>query len=346
MRSLPAALVLGAILAACSNDADTASTPVAADGGITDATTVDTGGADSAALDPNTPTLEPPPEGEGFQLAMDVVAPAGSEIWVCEVYPMPLKGGANINRVRMQQTPGTHHLTLSTLGLLGGGELEYGRYDCNDLYGDDSLMENQVMFYGNQGDAEHEMTLPEGIAATFPGQLDIIHEVHYVNATLEDVNVFSRVNAYVMPPEEFVEGIWGGQVRDEFIEIPAASEHTEWTRCVMNRDVEVLFLASHMHGRGELFTIAPFDGETVGDILYENDDWHVPKITQFEEPLIVPKGAGFEWACTWQNNDDHPVIYGSDSTDEMCNLSIVFTPFDTTALCEVVESSDGHLWSP
>ena len=344
MRALSAVLILSVSLWACSNDEDGSSSSV--QDAMVDTTTGDTALADVAQSDPNTPTLKPPAEDEGFQLSMDVVAPAGTEIWICEVYPMPLKGGANINRVKMQQTPGTHHLTLSTLGLLGGGQLEYGRYDCNDLYGDDSLMENQVMFYGNQGDAEHEMLLPEGIAATFPGQLDIIHEVHYVNATLEDVNVFSRVNAYLMPPEDFVEGIWGGQVRDEFIEIPAASEHSEWTRCVMNRDVEVLFLASHMHGRGKLFTIAPFDGENVGEIMYENDDWHVPKITQYQEPITVPKGEGFEWACTWKNNDDYPVTYGSESSDEMCNLSIVFTPFDTTALCEVVESSDGVLWSP
>jgi hypothetical protein len=259
---------------------------------------------------------------------------------------MPLKGGANIHSVEMEQTPGTHHLTLSTLGLLGPGSIEHGRYDCTDLYGDSSLMEDQIMFYGNQGDATHSMVLPDGIAATFPGTLDIIHEVHYVNATLEDVEVYSRINAYIMPAAEVVDGIWGGSVRDEFIEIPAESTHTEWTRCVMNRDVEILFLASHMHGRGERFTIAPYDGETVGEIFYENDDWHVPKIVQYEEPLVVPIGQGFEWTCTWKNDDDHVVNYGLDASDEMCNLAVVFTPFDTTALCEVVGSSDGVLWVP
>ena len=186
MRALIGTLILAATITGCSGDdgGSTAGTPAP-----TPDATADTATTVPPVADPNTPTLEPPAEDEGFQLSMDVVAPAGTEIWICEVYPMPLKGGANINRVKMQQTPGTHHLTLSTLGLLGGGGLEYGRYDCNDLYGDESLMENQVMFYGNQGDAEHEMVLPEGIAATFPGQLDIIHEVHYVNATLEDVNV-------------------------------------------------------------------------------------------------------------------------------------------------------------
>ena len=30
----------------------------------------------------------------------------------------------------------------------------------------------------------------------------------------------------------------------------------------------------------------------------------------------------------------------------MCNLAVVFKPFDLSGLREVVESSDGVLWSP
>ena len=70
-----------------------------------------------------------------------------------------------------------------------------------------------------------------------------------------------------------VEGIWGGNVRDENITIPANSTHTEWTRCVLNKDVDVIFLASHMHKLGKEFTIRLFDGTDSGDI-FTNDDWH------------------------------------------------------------------------
>lgn len=114
----------------------------------------------------------------------------------------------------------------------------------------------------------------------------------------------------------------------------------------MNRDVEVQFLASHMHELGVQFTIAPFDGETVGDVFYSNDDWHNPLITQYDPPLVVPQGQGFEWACTWENSRDADVTYGLTAQDEMCNLAMVFTPFDVTAWCDVVETSDGVLWKP
>jgi len=291
------------------------------------------------------PTLAPPAEDEGFQLALTAVAPAQSEIWVCEVYPLPTDDAASVHRVEYLQNEGTHHLTLSTM--LTGGTIPHGTYDCDDLYGDTSLMDDQIMIFGTQGEPEGQMILPDGVAAQLPGGLDIIHEVHYVNTSSEDLQLYSYLNAYTMDDDDVEEGIWGGSVRDEHIVIPPEAEsHSEWTRCVMNEDVEVLFLASHTHEKGIEFTIAPYDGETVGEVFFSNDDWHDPQITQYDPPLVVPAGEGFEFTCTWRNDSNEEVNYGPDSTDEMCNLAVVHTPFSVTAQCEVVESSDGELWSP
>ena len=305
--------------------------------------------SDNPSVDTSQPEiqpLEPPAEGQGFQMEMEMVAPPYSEVWICDVMSMPNTELASVHRVEMQQTAGTHHLTLSTLGLAPGSPLEHGRYECKDLYGDSSLMENQIMFYGNQSDAEHTMILPEGVAATLPPALDMIYEMHYVNVTDQPVTVYSTINAWTMPNEEVVDGIWGGSVRDEHINIPPNSTHTEWSRCVMNEDVEILFVASHTHAKGIEFTVAPFDGETVGEVFYTNTDWHVPQIVQYEEPIVLKKGEGFEWSCTWNNKTDEKVHYGLDASDEMCNLAIVHTPFSITALCEVVETSDGVLYTP
>jgi len=292
------------------------------------------------------PTLTPPPAGEGFQLAMTpFTAPAYSESWVCEVYDSPNTAYAPINRVEYLQNEGTHHMTLSTVAL-AGNRLEPGVYDCNDLYGDASLMSDQLMFFGNQGAGEGEMQLPEGVVADLPPNLQVIHEVHYVNATEAPVELYSVLNAWTIDPDDVTERIWGGQVRDETIALPAGAETTEWTRCVMNEDVEILFLASHMHQLGVRFTIAPFDGAESGEIFYDNDDWHDPKIIQYDPPITVPAGQGFEYACTWNNTTDQAVTYGLTADDEMCNMALVFTPFSPSAVCEVVETSDGVLWAP
>lgn len=297
-----------------------------------------------ATPQPEVEWLEPPPEGQGFQMTMEGHAPAYSEVWLCAVYPIPITSPAAVNRVEFQQNAGTHHMTLSTPGF-DAHPFEPGVYDCEEIYS--QAMDGLIMMFGGQGAAEGEMALPEGVAANLPSNIDIVHEVHYVNPTDQPVDLYSVVNAWTIPQDEVTDGIWGGQVRDENIVIPAhAQRHTEWTRCVMNTDVEVQFLASHTHALGVEFTVAPFDGQTTGEVFYTNDDWHDPKIVQYDPPLVVPAGTGFEYACTWQNPNAFEVTYGLTSEDEMCNLAIVHTPFDMSALCEVVETSDGVLYTP
>jgi hypothetical protein len=301
--------------------------------------------ADSAAAE-GRPVLAPPPAGEGFQLAMAGEVGAFEEAWLCAVYPIPIEEPTAVQWVEFNQNEGMHHITLSTLGLVSGGQFAPGTYDCNDLYGDSSLMENQIMFFGHQGEATGEMRLPDGVAATMPVGIDIIHELHYVNPTDETIELYSEVNAWSIPMSEVEEGIWGGSVRDEHINIPASETHTEWSRCLFNEDVEVLFLAAHQHQLGTKFTIRPFDGTEVGDVLFENTDWHSPQITQYDPPMVVPAGSGFEFECTWDNPNAHEVNYGLAADDEMCNMAVVHTPMSMSALCAVVETSDGVLYTP
>ncbi len=287
--------------------------------------------------------LEPPAEGEGFQLAMDYTVPPYTEAWKCLVYRLDTDTVANVNRIDYQQNYGMHHITISTSGFVGG-QLDTGLFDCEPLFID--LMDETMMIFGSQGYEEGTIQLPEGVAASVPAGIDIIHEIHYVNTTDKPVDLYSRLNAYTIPSEEMTDGVWGGNVRDENINIPANSEHTEWTRCVMNKDVDVIFLGSHMHKLGTLFNVRLFDGTESGEVFYTNDDWHNPNIVQYETPIHIPEGTGFEYSCTWNNPSDIPIEYGLTADDEMCNFTYVHTPYDINALCEVVETSDGVLWTP
>jgi hypothetical protein len=300
---------------------------------------------DTAGLGPGHPVLDPPATGDGFQVSMFGTAPPNTEVWLCSVYHLQTTEPAPVHAVQYLENEGMHHLTLSTTAL-STSTIEDGEYDCNDLYANSELMKDAVMMFGNQGEAEGTLTLPDGVAATLPAGLQVIQEVHYVNTTSEEVQIYSYLNALTIPEDEVVDGIWGGSVRDENIEIPPAGEHTEWSRCVMNEDVTVQFLASHTHARGRRFTIAPYDGTTVGDVFFDNDDWHDPMITQYTPGMFVPAGQGFEFSCTWDNTSEETVQYGFASTDEMCNMALVFTPFSMTATCEVVETSDGVLYEP
>ena len=148
------------------------------------------------------PVLAPPDEDKGFQMAMYGTAPPFSEVWLCSVYPLPIDavGLTAVQSVQYNQNEGMHHFTLSALGFsLSGQEVEnpiaHGEYDCNDLYSDSAVMEDAIMVFGGQGDAEGEMSFPDGTVANVPSTIDVLHEVHFVNPTPDEVEVYSDVLA-------------------------------------------------------------------------------------------------------------------------------------------------------
>ena len=180
---------------------------------------------DTATTAVSVPSLEAPPAGEGFQMAMTGVAPAYAETWLCHVYDLATTDVSPVNRVEFLEDDGMHHMTVSTTAL-GGYPLENGTYDCADLYADPQLMAAQTTIFGNQGSGEGEMQLPEGVVAMVPAGIQVIHEVHYVNPTADDVLLYAYVNAWTIPQDEVTDTIWGGQVRDETIHLPAQQTTT------------------------------------------------------------------------------------------------------------------------
>lgn len=293
------------------------------------------GGGDDG-VDPEDP-LPPPAEAEGFQIAMEVDVPAGTEVWRCQVSELPTSEFTPVNFVESVQTAGVHHMDVTALAF-ANVDLEPGMYDCNDVYADyPSLMEDGVIIYAAQ-QAVQEIKLPEGTIANLPGHLLVMQEIHYVNATPEDVTAFSKINVYRYDGDVEQE-IWGNAVRDTELDVPPG-ESSEWTRCVMSDDVDVLFLTSHTHQLGRSVEIRAFDGAEVGERLYENTDWHSPQLLSFgEQPLHVPAGTGFEFTCHFSNDSSDTVHWGFAASDEMCQIAMVFTPGEATRTCEVVGSS-------
>jgi hypothetical protein len=301
-----------------------------------------TGGGGSTPAD----YLPPPAEGTGFQISLVTTAPPGAEIWKCKVSDLPTTTFTAVNHVESVQNAAMHHMDVMTL-LFTGVNLDPGDYECTDLYAMyPALMEKGLIIYAAQ-QPKQEITLPDGTAANLPPALRIMQEVHYVNTTSQPVDVFSKVNIYDYPQEKVNQTIWGGAVRDTNLNIPAQSEHVEWSRCVMNQDVDVLFLTSHTHQLGKSFSIKLFDGTNVGEEIYTNTKWQSPALLSFtDKPLHVAAGTGFEFSCTFQNGSTSDVHWGFKASDEMCQMAMVFTPGESARKCEVVETSDGVLPAP
>lgn len=282
--------------------------------------------------------LPPPAEGEGFQLAMKVTAPPGTEVWKCQIAPLPIDDVASVHSVRHVQSQGVHHMDVMVL-LYSGLAVEPGLYDCGPLYEKNPKLMEDVTLYASQL-REDTIVLPQGVAAQIPPRLMAMQEIHYVNSSNAEVEVYSKVNAYVMPGEQVKDTIWGVAVRDRNLNVPPG-RHVEWTRCVMEQDIDLLFISSHTHAMGEDFTIHRFDGEQAGALLYRNQDWHAPQLMNLTPPLRVPAGQGFEFRCHYNNRTGKAVKWGFSAEEEMCQIGIVFTPGKADIRCRVVETSDG-----
>jgi len=289
---------------------------------------------------PGDDPLPPPAEGEGYQVSMTTMAPAGTEIWTCQISELPNQGWLDVGEVRSVQSPGVHHMDISTL-IFTDIEFEAGVYDCNDVYRQyPQLMDDAMVLYAAQR-ADQKIVLPAGTVAHLPPHLKVMHELHYVNGTEEDAEVFSKINMYrtTVPATE---SIWGGAVRDTNLTVPPG-DSVEWTRCVMTDDVDVLFLSSHTHQLATSVEVRPFDGTATGDVLYTNTDWRSPALETFAQPLHVAKGSGFEFSCNYRNPTAETVHWGFRAADEMCQIALVYTPGEATRKCEIVETSDGVL---
>jgi hypothetical protein len=317
-------LAILSVLSACGDD--DATTPPEPDAG------------------PVNPLTPPDPE-KGVQFAMDVTAAANTEVWKCLVGYIPgVQPGRplDFNLVESKQSANIHHMDLSVL-TLAEDDIPPGTYDCSQLYAERPKLMEEIIIYASQH-AEQKLQLPAGTVAEVPSGVKTMLEVHYVNTTDVEQSVFTRINAYWIDPQLVQQQIWGKAIRDVNIDVPAGGTSDEWTRCVMTDDIDLLVLSTHTHALGMTTEVFKWDGAAVGEKLYTNTDWHAPQLMDLTiSPLHVRAGEGFEFHCHYQNPTDHDVVWGFKSTDEMCQMALVYTPGNPSIDCTQVASSDGHL---
>jgi hypothetical protein len=285
-------------------------------------------------------SLPPPPDGQGFQLAMDMDTPPGTEALKCQIGKLDVQGVQDIHHVEHLQSSGIHHMNVTVLINSGAEHLPPGVYDCNDLYAQYPKLMEQTIIYAAQAPTA-DITLPPGIAAVVPGGITIMIQLHHINATSQPQHVFTRVNAWNLPPDQPMTGSVGGFVlRDHHLNIPPHSEVTEWAQCVMDQDVDLLFLTSHMHHLGKDAHILKYGGADSGTELYVSTDWQSPRLYQFDPPMHLSPNEGIEVRCHFVNDGDNTVTFGESANDEMCFGILVFTP-GLGATCKEVANSAG-----
>jgi hypothetical protein len=281
----------------------------------------DPGGAPAAPRDDEVDLAAPE---LGVQVSIGPLeVEASSEATLCRVVRLANADPIDVIALEHEASPGTHHFNI--WGLLAAAD-EDVTGDCDAVWGGTS-MELASPLYASQDPAFYG-EFPDGVAATLPAEQLVLLEYHVINTDPEPVSVSASFNAYAAEPgtiDTYANGIFASASP---IELPPGQTTVVASRCALDADVNVFAIGSHFHARGRQFDIWAVDaaGER-GERVYTNDDWESPDLLlRSDDPLALPAGGGFDYACTFDNDTDRTITQGESADDEMCMMVAIYYP--------------------
>jgi hypothetical protein len=289
----------------------------------------DDGDADDAE-DPGDSLLDPPGPDEGVQFAMTTTLEAGVEAEHCKFMQAPDRE-MWVTRDEARFDQGSHHVLLYETEYDAiptktedGQTVDTSRvFDCTD--GATRGWRITKLIGGSQNsDGDSMLSFPPGVAMPVRPGAVLLMNVHYINASDQDIEPEARINLYTVPEEEVdTEGDLLF-LYNPLIRVPArGSARARW-RCPVDKDITIANVQSHMHARGVGYA-AMITGE---EPFYENDRWSDVEVKSFEPALQISAGQSLDYYCDYQNDEDHVVYQGARSTDEMCMLIGSYYPAD------------------
>lgn len=319
-------LTLAALLAACGGD------PESECGGGTD--TPGTQCIPDLRFAPNDHVqvdLDPPAEGEGFQVITQGVTlgPYEDDEW-CETVVVP---GTPDQKYAIQSfdvgmTPHYHHIFVAKAppgsvseSLMIPGERKRCVGGAHVTYGADL-----VPIPLPQGELVH-VEYPEGVGLVVYGGQKISINYHYLNTGEENAvaKVKLNFNGEIVDANSAITELQQFGFYNQDIHIPAHGSYSSRWSVTFSQDIYVRDLFRHTHSLGTDFPIHYFTGPRnggpeTGALIYNSTDYQNDPGYVFEEPVLIRAGDGFTFTCNWLNDRDYPVAFGPTADDEMCML--------------------------
>lgn len=264
----------------------------------------------------------PAPE-DGIQIESPTFTiPTGGDSEFC--YAVTLKNEAvlNVNTFQSQYREGSHHFILfANFGDPVPGFPDGELYSCGangegDINPGDGDMGDFQIAYATQLNAE-TLKFPDGVALKLPAGTQLVLNSHYINYTDADLTGQVRVNL-VGVPDEAVEQeanlyFWFNPI----IWIEAGQSYTSYLDCGLPAGTNVVTLNTHTHELGVNFDVySDIGGKRT--LLHNETDWEEPGTVVYDPAYVVSEGEKFHFECSFENPNDHAVMVGTSSKDEMC----------------------------
>jgi len=275
------------------------------------------GGESDPAATPYPVELARPSYGLQVQTTGRQIPPGADEEW-CEVVELPGDSSDTyfVGRTEIAMAPYSHHLIIS---VAPGGS---ARLDEEPLgvpvqcSGAHQFGANLVTLTGASSPYFTD-SMPEGIGHVMHGGQRLLFDYHALNTSTAAVPAAHRLNLHQVESIEKEARTFG--FYNQYIEIPPHSSRSFTDSCAFKDDVLVWALVRHTHRRGTDFEVS-WSGMQGDESFWTSRDWESDINFNFDEPVLIPAGAGFSWRCDFDNPTDETLIFGPEATDEMCIL--------------------------
>jgi hypothetical protein len=281
---------------------------------------------------PDTGPLQPPPMGQGIQYEMTGSLDPGQEIERCKLFTAPPEG-LFINKETVRYTAGSHHVLLYATGYTtfpatnkhNVPVLPETVYDCPDGAPADFDI-TSVVAGAQSANAPNVIDLPSGVALKVAGGTILVMNTHYLNATPNKVDTDARVNLYTIPQSEMKTEAGIIFFYDPIIRVASMEPGQARMACPVNREYTVYNLQTHMHkrGLGGLANLTDHDGNVIQE-LYTSPSWENVPVKTYDS-LKIEAGQYLDYRCNYQNDEDHTILQGLTTKDEMCMLIGAYSP--------------------
>src|SRR5262249_24266193 len=246
---------------------------------------------------------------------------------------------------------GSHHFALYAYGGDDADLYPEGVFKSTGCMGagpPDKMSLTQVAGAGNSHD---KAQFQSGMGIVLQPHQTMLLNSHYANPTDAVLHPTVYVNLY-FAKQKVVHPLEALVISNYSISIPPESRRRATARWTVPFDLNLVWLASHEHKRGESFAMRVIEGsidrpegdkvgtsynddsrqmgsEPAPGDFYRSENWQHPTVLTYTEPRFVAKGTVLEFDCTQHNEKPVPLAFGPLSDDEMCIITGYFYRADS-----------------
>jgi hypothetical protein len=256
----------------------------------------------------------------------DISLPHGVEFTKCYYFHTSNTSTVAINKWISDMTPGSHHLIMF-LNTSGASQPADGTIDENCSFGNSATNIPSWTYAAAVPHAEEDMPADDGnglplaqdIAPNTPGFI----QMHYLNASDNDLTVHVDVKAYALPASVTTYTKTAPYITyTKGFTVPPGNS-TVTGSCPAPAGAKFWQLSSHTHKQGVEVKIS--DGATMS---YDTMNWEHPDVKQWQTaPFYTFSSNMVSWACSYVNGGSTTIQEGqSAATNEMCMATGYYFP--------------------